>query len=192
MTESPTRTAPTRHSLDPETRRVAAAAVAGAAIGWWPAFTLGVYGLIFFEQHMALWAAATSAFFGAGLAGGRQVWRRPAVWTLLLPSLWLLLVWLLPVAGTSTLREVLFWFGVVVTLVGMPALAALMVRLLIPAAEGLHKKQALTAAAVVVLVMLSSYILGTQHPHMLSCEDFSISGNFAPDNCTTGTGSTTP
>lgn len=184
--------APTPRGLDPETRRVAAAAVAGAAIGWWPAFTLGVYHVIFFEQHLALWAAATSAFLGAGLAGGRQIWKRPAVWTLLLPSFWLLLVWLLPVAGTSTLREVLFWFGIVVTLVGMPALAAFMVRLLIPEAERLRPKQAVTAATVVVLVMIVSFGLGTQHPHMLSCEDFSISGNFAPSNCTPGTGSTAP
>jgi len=191
MAESPTR-APTLRGLDPDTRRVAAAAVAGSAIGWWPAFTLGVYGVIFFEQHLALWAAATSAFLAAGLVGGRQVWRRPAIWALLLPSFWLLLVWLLPVAGSSTFRDVLFWLGVVVTLVGMPVLAALMVRLLIPGAEGLHARQALSVAAVVLVVMLCSYLLGTQHPHMLSCEDFSISGNFAPENCTPGTSSTTP
>ncbi len=183
--------APRRPGLNPETRRVAAAAVAGAAIGWWPAFTLGVYGVIFFEQHLALWAAATSAFLAAGLVGGRRVWRRPAAWALLLPSFWLALVWLLPVAGTSPVREVLFWLGIVVTLVGMPALAALMVRLLIPEAERLRGEQALFAAAVVVLVMLASYGLGTQHPRMLSCEDFSISGNFAPGNCTPDPGSTT-
>ncbi len=191
MVETATQTPP-RGRLDPETQRVAAVAVAGAALGWWPAFTLGVYHVIFFEQHMALWAAATGAFLGAGLAGGRRAWRRPVLWTLLLPSLWLLLVWLLPVAGTSPLRDVLFWFGIAITLVGMPALAALMVRLLIPGAGTLQRKQALTAAAAVVVVMLASYLVGTQHPHMLSCQDFTISGNSAPENCTPDTGSTTP
>jgi hypothetical protein len=38
--------------------------------------------------------------------------------------------------------------------------------------------------------MLVSYGLGTQHPRLLSCDDFSISGNFAPDNCTPGPAST--
>jgi hypothetical protein len=183
---------PRRGGLDPETRRVAAAAVAGAAIGWWPAFTLGVYRVIFFEQHLALWAAATATFLAAGLVGGRRMWRRPAIWALLLPSFWLVLVWLLPVAGDSSLREVLFWFGIAVTLVGMPVLGALMVRLLIPEAERLSRSQALVVAGVVVSVMLVSYGLGTQHPHMLSCEDFTVSGNFAPENCTPGTGSTSP
>jgi hypothetical protein len=173
-------------TLDPEARRVAAAAVAGAAIGWWPAFTLGVYGVIFFEQHLALWAAATSAFLAAALVRGRPFLRRPAVWAFLLPSLWLVLVWLLPVAGDSTLRDVLFWFGAVITLIGMPVLAALIVRLLIPGAAGLPRRDAVTAAFVVIVVMLVSYLLGTQHPHMLSCEDFAISGNYSPNNCTPG------
>jgi hypothetical protein len=180
-----------RLGLDPETRRVAAAAVAGAAIGWWPAFTLGVYGVIFFEQHLALWAAATSAFLAAAFIEGPRFLRRPAVWTLLLPSLWLVLIWLFPVVGDSTLRDLLFWFGLVVTLVGLPLLAALVVRLLIPGAEGLRRRQAVTAASVVVLVMLTAYLIGTQHPHMISCDDFTISGNFAPENCTPGDVTTT-
>jgi hypothetical protein len=175
-----------RFGLDPETRRVASVAVAGATIGWWPAFTLGVYGVIFFEQHLVLWAAATSAFLAAGLVGGRRFLRRPAVWTLLLPSLWLILIWLLPVAGDSTLRDVLFWFGLIVTLVGMPVLAAVIVRLLIPGATGLPRRDAVAAASVVIFVMLVSYLVGTQLPHMLSCEDFSISGNYSPSNCTPG------
>ena len=186
----PVTTPAAKASLDEESRRVAAATVAAAAIGWWPAFTLGVYGVVFFDQNLALWAIATSAFLAAGLAGGWRVWRRPAIWTLLLPSLWILLAWLLPVGGTSTIYQVLFWIGVVVTLLGMPAMAAFLVRLLIPGAERLRKRQALIAGGVVVLVMLASYGLGTQHPRILTCEDFTISGNFAPENCSPGTGST--
>lgn len=179
-----------RGGLDEETRRVAAATVAAAAIGWWPAFTFGTYGVVFFEQHLALWAAATSAFLAAGLARGPRFWRRPTAWTLLLPSLWIVVAWLLPVGGTSGAYQALFWFGVVVTLLGMPALAAFMVRLLIPEAERLRGREALAAIAVVVVVMASAYVMGTQHPRLLTCEDFTISGNFAPENCSPGTGST--
>ncbi|HYN67165.1 MAG TPA: hypothetical protein VES93_09775 [Ornithinibacter sp.] len=42
----------------------------------------------------------------------------------------------------------LFWFGVVITVVGMPTLAAVMVRLLIPGAERLRGKRALGAVVV--------------------------------------------
>lgn len=69
--------------LDEDSRRVVAAGLAGAALGSWPAFTLGVYGVIFFEQHLALWAAATSAFLTLGLSRGFHVWRRPGALALL-------------------------------------------------------------------------------------------------------------
>ena len=176
--------------LDEDSRRLAAAAIAGATLGWWPAFTLGVYGVIFFEQHLALWAAATSAFLALGFARGLRVWRRPAVLALLLPTLWMVLAWVLPVGGTSGIYQVLFWLGVVITVLGMPALAAFMVRVLIPTAERLQGREKFAAIGVVAFVMLTSFVIGTQHPRMLTCEDFSISGNFAPENCSPGTGST--
>ncbi|OLL21302.1 hypothetical protein BKE56_001245 [Rhodococcus sp. M8] len=163
-------------------------AVAASAIGWWPAFTLGVYGVIFFEQHLALWAAATSAFLGLELVGDRRERRRARNYALLLPSLWLLLLWLLPVATSSTFHDVLFWFGVAVTLLGMPILTALMIKVLFPEAEHLGRRRAAIVLFTVVVVMLAAYGLGTQHPHMLSCQDFSISGNFAPANCNPGIG----
>jgi hypothetical protein len=173
--------------LNAQTRRVVATAVAASAIGWWPAFTLGVYGVIFFEQHLALWAAATSSFLALCLVVGRSAWRRPVTYALLLPSFWLLLIWLLPGTAGSNYDEMLFWGGLVITLLGMPVLAAFMVRLLLPETRRLRRRQALMVILVVVLVMLGSYGVGTQHPDMLSCDDFTISGNFAPSNCTPGT-----
>jgi hypothetical protein len=167
-----------------------AAALAGSALGSWPAFTLGAYGVIFFEQHLALWAAATSGFVALGLARGPRVWRRPAALALLVPSLWLVLAWILPVGGTSGIYQALFWLGVVITVIGLPALAAFLVRLIIPTAERLQGRERLAAAGVVALVMATSFLVGTQHPHILTCEDFTISGNYAPDNCSPGTGST--
>ena len=183
------RRADTADRLDPETRRVVAIAVAASSIGWWPAFTMGVYGVIFFEQHLALWAAATSAFVAVEIAGGRRVARRVSNYTLLLPSLWLLLVWLLPVTS-STAHYLLFWIGVVITLLGMPALSAFLIRLLIPGAEDLPRRQAVIAIVAVASVMAAAYLLGTQHPHMLSCDDFSISGNYAPPDCNPGIATT--
>lgn len=183
-------TPPAVKLLDDEARRLAAATIAGSALGWWPAFTLGVYGVIFFEQHLALWAAATSAFLALGYTRGVRVWRRPAVLALLLPSLWMVLAWILPVGGTSGIYQALYWFGVIITVLGMPALAAFMVRVLVPTAERLEGRERYAAVGVVALVMASSYLIGTQHPRMLTCEDFTISGNYAPEGCSPGTGTT--
>jgi hypothetical protein len=180
------------HLLDEDARRLGAAALAGAALGSWPAFTLGVYGVIFFEQHLALWAAATSAFLALGFARGWRVWRRPMVLTLLLPSLWVVLAWILPVGGTTGIYEALFWLGVVVTVVGLPALAAFLVRMVIPTAERLRGHQQLAAIGVVGVVMLGSFLIGTHHQHLLTCQDFTVSGNHAPENCAGGTGTTVP
>src|SRR5918993_5075024 len=33
-----------------------------SVVVWWPAFTLGVYGELFFDQILTLWAASTAAF----------------------------------------------------------------------------------------------------------------------------------
>lgn len=149
-----------------------------------------MYGTIFFEQHLALWAAATSAFLSLGFSRGIRVWRRPAMMALLLPSLWVVLAWIVPVGGTTGIHQVLFWLGVVITVFGLPALAAFMVRMLIPTAERLEGRGKFAAVGFVALVMLVSFVIGTQHPRMLTCEDFSISGNFAPENCSPGTGTT--
>ncbi len=189
MTE-PTVGPPERDLLDDETRHLAVAAVAAAAIGWWPAFTLGVYGVIFFEQIFSLWAVATTVFVVAVVTRGRRALRRPVLWTLLLPSLWLVVAWSLPVGGTSIPHQVLFWFGVVVTILGIPAMAALLVRLLVPGAERLQGRSALLAGGVVLAVLVAAFVLGGQHPRILTCDDFTISGNFAPPGCSAGTGST--
>jgi hypothetical protein len=176
--------------LDEDARRLTAAAVAGSALGWWPAFTMGVYGVIFFEQHLALWAVATAAFLSLGYARGVRVWLRPGVLALLLPSLWMAIAWLLPVGGTTGIYQALFWLGVVITVLGLPTLAAFMVRLLIPTAERLRGGERWAAIGVVALVMLASFVVGTQHPRLLTCDDFSVSGNFAPPGCSPGTGTT--
>lgn len=174
-------------ALEPGAGRVVATAVAACAIGWWPAFTLGVYGVIFFEQHLALWAVATGAFLAVCITEGRASLRRPVTLALLLPSLWLLLVWLLPVTAGTSYDTVLFWVGLAITLLGMPVLAAFMVRLILPQSRSLGRPEAVKVVIAVVLVMLASYGVGTLHPYMLSCEDFTISGNWAPSNCTPGT-----
>jgi len=151
---------------------------------------MGVYGVVFFEQHLALWAVATTAFFSLGYARGVRIWLRRGVLALLLPSVWMTLAWLLPVGGSTGIYQVLFWLGVVITVLGMPALAAFMVRLLIPTAERLQGSERWAAIGVVALVMLASYVVGTQHPRLLTCDDFTVSGNFAPPGCSSGTGTT--
>ena len=173
-----------------ETQRVAATSVAAGLIGWWPAFTLGAYGVVFFEQILALWVAATCVLLVVLISRPRSLVERPAWFALAVPSIWITLALALPAGGTSEAYTLLFWFGVVVTLLGFPGMAALLVRILVPGARRLRGRPALIAVCVVTLMMACSYVLGTLHPRLLTCEDFTISGNFAPVGCTPGVGTT--
>ena len=183
MTEQPV-ALQVAHQTDPGLRRLAAVTVATSLIVWWPAFTLGVYDEIFFEQLFALWAAATAAFVVAVLLLGRRA--QLAVYSLLLPSVWILLTWLIPAETTSLGDDVLFWGGVLVTLAGFPAMVAIVLVMVVPGAESVRGRDTVVAIAAIALVVVLSYIMGTQHRRLLTCEDFKISGNDQPAGCTPG------
>ena len=184
MTEQPVPARDARQT-DPGLRRLAAITVATSLLVWWPAFTLGVYDEIFFEQLFALWAAATTAFIVAVLLLGRRA--QPAVYSLLIPSLWIVLTWLIPADTTSLGHDVLLWSGVLVTLAGLPAMVALVLVMVVPGAESVRGRDTVVAVAAIPLVVVLSFVLGTQHRHLLTCEDFKISGNDQPAGCTQGT-----
>jgi hypothetical protein len=69
------------------TQATSVAVVAAALVVWWPAFDLGAYGVIFFQQLLALWAAATAIFLvsltaavlGCHGRGGWHSWFLPCV-----------------------------------------------------------------------------------------------------------------
>ena len=47
-------------STDRTTQATSVAVVAAALVAWWPAFDLGAYGVLFFNQFLSLWAASTA------------------------------------------------------------------------------------------------------------------------------------
>jgi hypothetical protein len=72
--------------VDPELRSLAVAPVGAAVLSWWPAFTLGAYHTVFFEQVLALWAASTAAFVILVIFKQRQAVSWPHRLALLLPA----------------------------------------------------------------------------------------------------------
>jgi hypothetical protein len=143
------------------------------------------------RTDFALWAAATAAFFVAVFLLGRRA--QPAVYSLLLPSVWILLTWLTPADTTSLGHDVLFWIGVVVTLAGFPAMVTLVLVMVVPGVESVvRRRDTVVAVGAIALVVVLSFALGTQHSRVLTCEDFKISGNDQPAGCTPGIGVTEP
>ena len=72
--------------VDPSLRALSVAAVGAAVIAWWPAFTLGAYQTVFFEQLLALWAASTAAFLILAIFGRHRAVSWPRRFALLLPQ----------------------------------------------------------------------------------------------------------
>jgi len=110
---------------------------------------------------------------------------RPAVYSLLLPSVWILLTWLTPADTTSLGHDFLLWLGVLVTLAGLPAMVTLVLVMVVPGVETVHsRRDTAVAIGAIALVVVLSFAMGTQHRHLLACEDFKISGNDQPAGCT--------
>ena len=160
--------------------------MAAAVVAWWPAFTLGAWGGVFFEQILTLWAAATAAFVVVLFKEGERRVTVPVMATLLLPSLWIALSFL-PVADGTLLSEVLTWFGVAITVIGLPYMVWVILQVSRPdITEAVVGRTWVVAGLAVLAVALLSFTLGRLHPRFLTCEDFKISGNDVPANCTPG------
>ncbi|MEZ5184214.1 MAG: hypothetical protein R2720_00575 [Candidatus Nanopelagicales bacterium] len=165
-------------------RRLAGVAVvAFSSVAWWPAFTLGAWGTVFFQQVMSLWAVATAAFLLVMLS--HEARARVGWWSLalLIPSVWLVLAVQLAPGSHPELA----WFGTLVTLVGAPAMLWILVRFAAPdLAEDAEPRDRLVVVAAVTVVVVASFGVGHFQHRVFTCEDFTISGNSQPPGCTPG------
>jgi hypothetical protein len=175
-------------SADLTMQATSVAVVAAALVVWWPAFDLGAYGVIFFQQLLALWAASTAIFLVSLTAGRRAQVSWPRRLALLLPSLWLLVAIVVPEVGARTWSRVLFYVAIVLTLTGAPFLAALLLRVTIAGYEQIPNRRRFLAALIVGVVAIASFGLGKINSWFLTCDDFVISGNDTPPSCSVGRG----
>jgi hypothetical protein len=151
---------------------------------WWPAFTLGAWGDLFFDQQLLVWVAATAAFFVV-LLRPRALGRRwPTLLALAVPSLWLVL-WFLDDATTrDVLTAVVTLLGVVVGLVGIPFTLWALVRVIWPEiASDLPLRTRIGAIVIVAAIAVASFVLGVNENRFLTCQDFDLSGNSRPPGC---------
>jgi hypothetical protein len=170
------------------TQATSVAVVAAALVVWWPAFVLGAYGVVFFQQLLSLWAASTAIFLASLTAGRRARVSWPRRLALLIPSLWLLLAIAVPPGESEPWSRALFYLATVLTLAGIPFLTALLLRVTIAGYEQIPSRRRLVAAAVVALVAIASFGLGQFNNRFLTCSDFIVSGNDTPPGCAQGQG----
>lgn len=168
-------------------RGAMAAVVIGMSVAvWWPAFTLGAWGTLFFDQLLTVWVASTAAFFVVLLHPRGMRHRIPQALALLVPSLWLALSF----AGDDAsnlwidLTNVL---GAIVALLGIPFTIWVLVRIMWPdVVDGMTWRRRLFALLIVVAIGIGSFVLGLNESRFMTCGDFTISGNSEPPGCTPG------
>lgn len=158
--------------------------VAMSIAGWGPAFTLGAWGVLFFEQILSVWAGATAALIAV------LIWppqRRYLIFTLaalLVPTLWLVLAITTRPESTHLLLVALDAFSFIAGLLGIPVTISVLAQIIWPdLGRNTTIPQRLIAAGIVVTISVLAYTLGVNNSLFLTCEDFTISGNSQPPGC---------
>jgi hypothetical protein len=153
---------------------------------WWPAFTLGAWGTLFFDQQLTVWAASVGALVVVLV----QPKGRPRVLkalALLVPSLWLVLSFVLVDDSGDLLTMILGLLAILVALLGLPATIWVLARVVWPEfGEDIAWGRRLIVLGAVALIAVASFLLGANQSHFLTCGDFTISGNSEPPGCTPG------
>ncbi|MGC5171980.1 hypothetical protein ACPW96_12995 [Micromonospora sp. DT81.3] len=155
-----------------------------SVVVWWPAFTLGVYGELFFDQILTLWAASTAAFVFV-LVERQPVGARLArALVLLVPSAYIVLLFV--VGETEDMLVALADLAAIgAVLIGVPFTLWVLVRIVWPDFATVTTRRTKWLIALVVLgIAIASFVLGLNQSQFLTCEDFTLSGNFLPDDCT--------
>lgn len=152
---------------------------------WWPAFTLGAWGDLFFDQLLTLWAAATAALVFV------LIERRPVgsklvrALLLLIPSLWIVLSFLFNESEENLAVFLLALAGILVVVVGLPLTMWVLVRIVWPDfASFTRRSTRWTILGVVGGIAVMSFLLGVFQSEWLYCEEFTLSGNSEPPGCT--------
>jgi hypothetical protein len=162
---------------------LAVISVGMAIVVWWPAFTLGAWGELFFDTLLTLWVASTAAFVFV-LFERRPVGRRLVrAFVLLLPSVWLVFSFI-DFTTTDLVTFIASAIALLVVLVASPLTVWVLARIMWPDfGESSTPRQRWLIVGVVVGVAAAAFLLGLNQEHFLTCADFTISGNSEPPGC---------
>lgn len=175
-------------TADRATLLITVAASTGAfAIG----FNLGAFDVVFFGVLLSLWVTATVVLLASLVTSiPAHGWLGRLV--LLTPTAWVVLAWVSDPAGADALSRALFAVTLVVTLLCLPFVAWVLVSAIKPDFLQLPRANRIAVVAAVLAFALAGFGVGARNDLFLTCEDFEISGNDLPANCTPGPNTARP
>jgi len=151
---------------------------------WWPAFTLGAWHTLFFDQLLTVWVVATAGFVVVLFQPAPPRVRAGRAIALIIPSLWLGLSFTGAPAADDLWGNLFDVLAVVVGLAGIPFTLWAVVRTVWPDVIADYSPRVrLGIFAIVAAIAAVSFVLGLNQSRFLTCEDFTLSGNSEPPGC---------
>lgn len=161
-------------------------AVGGTITIWDTAFNLGVYNTIFFDKTYIILAISLVVFFVSLVLPDKYA---PIKWweriILIFPTMWLGFVLLFDLSVVGELGAILILIGLLAVVLCLPYCFYVISKIMNPELFSLQSRR-LRVALIVILLGITTigYFVGANHQLFLTCEEFEISGNYIPDNCT--------
>ena len=155
---------------------------ASASVAFMLAFNLGAFEEVFYEQLFTVWVIA-SIVFVASLVSDLPPNNWAGRLVLLLPTAWVLVAWVDNPRSADVGEDVVFWLTVVVTVVALPFVAWTLISAINPEFVELPTSNKFAVGAAVLVFFAAGYLIGARNDSLLTCDDFTVSGNHAPSNC---------
>jgi len=158
-----------------------------AAYVWDLSFNFGAFGVIFIRHIIAIWIFSISILLIA-IVVEREILPGNKWWggfMLGLPSVWLITRIVDESAKAGQLTDHLLQVASILSMViSLPYLIYLFFYFTNPNMIRLERKALAGLAAIVVLIAIVGYTLGSHNYLIMSCENFIVSGQDTPKNCT--------
>ncbi len=150
-------------------------------------FELGAFETVVFTRLYGGWFTVTAALVAFILLPKEKLpFPKNRLFFLAVPTGWMLLRLLFPLHGASDAAfPLLFVLGLVSYVLCLPYALCLIVTFVKPELMELSNPRLKLSLVIVFFLFLGfGYLFGSNHPLLLSCDDFSIAGSFIPENCT--------
>ncbi len=166
----------------PSDRATLLITVGSASVAFTVGFNLGAFGVVFFDQLLAVWVIAT-IILGASIVSDLppNTWPRRLV--LLVPSLWIVAAWIDNTYSFTNDDRIVFALTVTVTMFVIPVVAWILITAINTDFAELPGRNKGIIIGTVALFIVVGFGIGARNDMILNCGDFKISGNDLPTNC---------
>ena len=173
-------------NIDAGIRSAILISVACAYFAWDLGFEFGVHGTIYFEKIFFVWSISLALLLIFIIIPKKQLPVPPPLWiAAAIPTLWVLIGLSERAAADDIwIRHALTVIGLIAVLGCIPYLAVVIASVIYPDFVRMDRALPKVGISVVFATMvIIGYVVGVNHQRFLTCEDFELSGQYVPEDC---------